>query len=103
MKTAIKTIKGGRNVFRDIGFDEDEAQNLMLRADLMMKIEAFVAKAGLTQKQAAELLGLTQPRLNLLIKGRLQHFSLDALVNIAARAGMRIRLSVSKAPPRKAA
>jgi predicted XRE-type DNA-binding protein len=103
MNNSIKLTKGGRNIFRDINFAEEEAQNLLLRSDLMMKIETHVGNAGLTQKQATQLLGITQPRLNLLLKGRIQQFSLDGLVNIAARAGMRVRLSVSKAPPRKAA
>lgn len=95
--------KSGGNVFRDIGFPEEEAQNLLLRSDLMMKIDEFVEKNGLTQKQAAKVLGITQPRMNLLLKGKIQYFSLDALVNMASRAGMRVKLSVSKPVWKKAA
>lgn len=59
--------------------------------------------AEITQKEAAKTLGVTQPRLNQLLKGKIQLFSLDALVNMASRAGMQVRLSVSKVVSRKAA
>jgi predicted XRE-type DNA-binding protein len=65
-------------VFRDLGFDKDEAENLKLRAELMMRIEDFYRKSGLTQIEAARALGLTQPRLSALLKGRIGLFSIDA-------------------------
>lgn len=103
MKARVKMTKSSGNVFRDIGFPEEEAQNLLLRSDLMMKIDEFVEKNGLTQKQAAKILGVTQPRVNLLLNGKIQYFSLDALVNMASRAGMRVKLSVSRSVSKKAA
>ena len=63
----------------------------------MMKIENFYRRSGLTQAGAAKILGLTQPRLNALLKGRIGLFSLDALVNIASRAGLNVRLVIKKA------
>ena len=54
-------------------------------------------KSGLTQAAAAKALGVTQPRLNALLKGKIGLFSLDALVNIASRAGLNVRLVVKKA------
>ena len=51
----------------------------------------------MTQQEAANLLGITQPRLNLLLKGKIEKFSLDALVNMLAKAGMRVKLTVRKA------
>jgi len=62
-----------------------------------MGIEAFYRRSGLTQAQAAKQLGITQPRLNALLKGRIGLFSLDALVNIASRAGLNVRLVIRKA------
>lgn len=97
MTKRVKIEKGSGNVFQDIGFPPHEAQNLLMRAELMVKVETFVDKSGLTQKEAAKLLGLTQPRLNDLLKGKIDKFSLDALVNMLARAGMKVRLTVRNA------
>jgi predicted XRE-type DNA-binding protein len=58
-------------------------------------IEQFVERSGLTQGRAAAVLGLTQPRLNALLKGKIDQFSLDALVNTAARAGLQVELHVT--------
>jgi len=93
----LKMVKGSDNVFRDLGFPEPEAQNLLLRSRLMMKVRDFVERSGLTQHEAARALGITQPRLNLLLKGKINKFSLDALVNMLANAGMKVNLTVKKA------
>lgn len=97
MTKRLKIEKGSGNVFLDIGFPPGEAQNLLMRADLMLKIERFVRKSGMTQKEAAKLLGITQPRLNLLLKRKIELFSLDALVNMVTRTGMQVKLTVKKA------
>jgi predicted XRE-type DNA-binding protein len=93
----LKRVRGSGNVFRDIGLGKDDAENLKLRSELMMRIEDFYRKSNLTQADAAATLGLTQPRLNALLKGKIDLFSLDALVNIANRAGLSVRLVVRKA------
>lgn len=97
MGRKLKVTRGSGNVFADLGFDKAEAENLKLRAELMMRIEEFYRKSGMTQSEAAEALGLTQPRLNALLKGKIGLFSLDALVNVASRAGLNVRLVVRKA------
>ena len=97
MSEKLKMEIGSGNIFRDIGFDKAEAENLKLRSALMMRIEDWVKASGLTQAAAAKLLGLTQPRLNAMLKGRIDLFSLDALVNIASKAGLSVRLVVKKA------
>jgi predicted XRE-type DNA-binding protein len=97
MSGKLKITRGSGNVFVDLGFDKAEAENLRLRAELMMRIEDFYRKSGMTQSQAAEALGLTQPRLNALLKGKIGLFSLDALVNVASRAGLNVRLVIRKA------
>jgi predicted XRE-type DNA-binding protein len=97
MTKRIKITEGSDNVFRDIGFGEVEAENLKLRADLMIRIEKYVKQSGMTQAEAARELGITQPRLNQLLKGKIQLFSLDALVNMLAQAGMRVNMTVKKA------
>lgn len=95
--------KGSGNVFADLGFDLEEAQHLVLRSELMHAISGHVRDSGQTQQQAARLFGVTQPRLNMLLKGKINEFSLDALVGMLAKAGMRVEMKVKKAPARKAA
>lgn len=95
MATKLKMTVGSDNVFRDIGFSEGEAENLLLRSELMSQVRE-VAR-GYTQQEAAKILGITQPRLNQLLKGKISLFSLDALVNMLGKAGMRVSMKVKKA------
>ncbi|MGE5647808.1 MAG: helix-turn-helix domain-containing protein [Acidobacteriota bacterium] len=74
-----------------------QAANLRVRADLMRQIAAFVKKQGWTQTEAAEHCGVTQPRINDLLRGRVSRFSLDALVNISTALGCRVRLDLEAA------
>ena len=97
MNERPQRTRGSGNVFRDIGFPAEEAENLKLRADLMMRIEEYYRKSGVTQSSMAKALGLTTPRFNALLKGKIGLFSLDALVNIAVRAGLRVELRIRKA------
>jgi predicted XRE-type DNA-binding protein len=97
MNKPMKRVVGTENIFRDIGFDDAEAENLKLRSTLMQRVEKFVKQSNMTQSAAAGVLGITQPRLNQLLKGKIQLFSLDALVNMLANAGMRVTLTVKKA------
>ena len=97
MKERLKRTRGSGNIFVDLGFDKAEAENLKLRSELMMRIEDSYRRSGMTQAAAAKALGITQPRLNALLKGKISLFSLDALVNIATRAGLNVSLTVKKA------
>ena len=95
MAGKLKITEGSDNIFRDLGFAEDEAENLKLRAALMSEVRGLAA--GATQQEAAKLFGITQPRLNDLLQGKIGKFSLDALVNMLGKAGMRVKLTVKKA------
>ena len=97
MTEQLKMERGSGNVFADIGFSREEAQNLQLRSDLMTRIERFVKRSGMTQSDAARALGVTQPRLNDLLRGKIDKFSLDALVKMLGHAGMRVEVRVKKA------
>jgi predicted XRE-type DNA-binding protein len=97
MSAKIRITRGSGNVFRDMGYGKAEAESLKMRSELMMRIDNFHRESGMTQGESARLLGLTQPRLNALLKGRLSLFSLDMLVNIASRAGLNVRLVIKKA------
>ena len=92
--TELKMTKGSANVFEDLGFDVRESQNLLLRSQTMVSLVLWFNASGLTQSAAAKTLGTTQPRFNQLLKGKIEIFSLDALVNMATSAGMRVGLSI---------
>ena len=74
-----------------------EAENMKLRSTLLIAISEAVAAWHVTQTEAARRLGVTQPRLNDLLRGRIGNFSLDALVALAARAGLGVHLEITKA------
>lgn len=97
MTKKLNIVVGSDNVFRDLGFPEGEAQNLLLRADLVIHIRKVIEKLGLTQAEAAKRASITQPRMNDLVKGRTEKFTLDAMVNVAAQLGYVVKLSLKKA------
>ncbi len=83
----------GGNVFADLGFGVEEAENLRLRSHLMMKIEDIIQESELKQKQAAALFGVSQPRISDLKRGKICEFTIDSLVNMLGHAGIRIDLT----------
>lgn len=72
------------------------AANMKARAEMMNAIRESVASWDMTQAAAAKRLGLTQPRMNDLLRGRINKFSLDALINLATRAGLSVRVQIAK-------
>ena len=91
----MKVQRSTGNVFRDLGFGGKEAESLRLRAELMVEVRRLIQARKLTQRSAASLLGVTQPRISDLIRGKIDLFSIDTLVNMLARAGMRVQLRVA--------
>jgi predicted XRE-type DNA-binding protein len=85
------------NVWDAIEDSPEEAANLSLRSDLMMQIEELIKESGWTQAEAAKRCGVTQPRINDLLRGRISRFSLDALVNIASALGRKVTISLDEA------
>ena len=73
------------------------AENMKMRSALMMALNEFIAVEGLSQAKAAELLGVTQPRISDLVRGRINLFSLDTLVNMVADAGLKVEMKVGRA------
>jgi predicted XRE-type DNA-binding protein len=71
-----------------------EAANMKARSELMIALQDAIEAWALTQSTSAKRLGVSQPRLNDLLKGRISKFSLDALINLAARAGLDVRIGV---------
>jgi len=90
MRTSARESKispSSGNVFSDLGFDDAEAQVMALRADLMAQLTKQIASRKMTQVTASKLLGVSQGRVSDLTRGKVDKFSLDALVQFAAKLG----------------
>ena len=85
-------MKSKRSVdlFADLGFDPAEAENLRIRSAMMRAVISFIRQQKLSQSNAAELLGVTQPRISDLMRGKIHLFSIESLVKILAAAGLRV-------------
>jgi predicted XRE-type DNA-binding protein len=91
-KRKSTVTRSGGNVFRDLGFPAQEAEHLLVRSDLMIRIEKEIRARDLTQAEAARRLGVSQPRVSDLMRGRLDLFSTDALIDMLGRLGLRVRV-----------
>jgi predicted XRE-type DNA-binding protein len=88
----VKLSRSSGNVFRDLGFSPEEAEYLKVRAEMMLNLQKVIRARGLKQAEAAELLGVTQPRVSDLMRGRIDLFSIDTLIDMLARLGVRAKL-----------
>lgn len=96
----VKVTRSSGNVFRDLGFPKDEAEHLLVRADLLIQIQKALKAKGVKQAEAAKVLGVTQPRVSDLVRGRTDLFSVDSLIDMLARLGVRVRLVVIRSRKR---
>ena len=85
------------NVFADLGFDQHEAENLLVRARLMAAIKAYIEAEGITQREAAERFNVAQPRISEIYQGKIELFSADKLINMLARVGRHVEISINQA------
>lgn len=85
------------NVFKDLGFDAEEAENLRLRSEMIIALRHYIERKNMTQKQAADRFGVTQPRISDLIRGKIGKFTIDMLVNMLSSIGIRVQLVMKKA------
>jgi len=92
---SIRARRASDNVFRDLGFSEDEAENLKIRADLMIELTKLIEVKALTQTDAAKLLGVTQPRISDLVRGKIDRFSVDTLIEMLGHAGASVSVMVT--------
>ena len=93
---AERIRRSSGNVFKDLGFPPEEAAHLLIRTGLMLQIERILKERGLTQAKAAVLLGVTQPRVSDIVRGRVDLFSIDSLVDLLARLGVSVTLRTSR-------
>ena len=91
------TAKRYKSVWDAIGEDSATAENLKIRAALMRKLVASITATGMTQSEAAKRLGVTQPRISDLTRGKVDLFSIDSLVNMLSAIGLHVDIRVKKA------
>ena len=92
-----KTVNRYDSVWDALADTPEQAANLRARSELMQKIAAIVKENGWTQVEAARRCGVTQPRMNDLLRGRVSRFSLDALVNLATAIGRKVHFELEAA------
>jgi predicted XRE-type DNA-binding protein len=83
------------NVWDAIEDTPAQAENMKLRSALMMALKDHIARTGLSQSEAAKLLGVTQPRISDLMRGKIELFGLDTLVNMIGAAGLHVEMRIS--------
>ena len=84
----IKITPSSGSVFADLGFSDEEAEHLRIRSTLMIELRKLIEERNLTQSEAAKSMKVTQPRISDLVRGKIDLFSIDALVGMLACAGI---------------
>jgi predicted XRE-type DNA-binding protein len=85
------------SVWDAIEDDPGQRENLKMRSALMIALKEHIVSEGITQAQAAKKFGVTQPRISDLVRGKIELFAIDTLVNMLARAGLHIEIQIEKA------
>jgi len=83
------------NVFADLGFEPEEAVKLKIRSQLMMEMSEWIKEKQLKQEDAAELLGISRPRVSDVMRRKIDKFTIDALVDLLERTGKHITVNVA--------
>jgi predicted XRE-type DNA-binding protein len=91
---AAKVHRSSDNVFADLGFEAEEAANLQLRSMLMIQLRKRLTALGATQAQSGRVLGVSQPRVRDLLRGKIDRFSVDTLIKLLGKTGAEVRVSV---------
>ncbi len=92
----MRKTKAAGNVFSDIGFQGEEAANLLIRAQLMTVLAKFMEENELKQEKAAKLFGVTQPRISDLKRGKIKLFTVDTLIEMLSKAGLGVAVKISR-------
>ena len=102
-KSTVRVTPSTGNVFRDLGFSKEESEHLLVRADLLIQVQKAITSRRLKQTEAAKVLRVTQPRVSDVLRGRIDLFSTDALIDMLASLGVGVRLVVRPGRPKKVA
>jgi predicted XRE-type DNA-binding protein len=90
----MEWVESCGNVYKDLGFSDDEAANLLVRSELMLMVKDLIRERGWTQQEAATQLDVHQPRVSDLFQGRVGNFSVDALMSWLHKLGKEVIISV---------
>jgi predicted XRE-type DNA-binding protein len=92
----VRRTRSTGNVFEDAGFPPAEAAHLLIRTDLILQVADIIEKRGLTQRATAVALDVTQPRISDLVRGRVELFSIDTLVEMLNRLGVSVTVKTTR-------
>jgi len=96
----MRATKGSENVFVDCGFPPAEAENLRIRAKMMMVLTGYIQERKITQSRAARVMGVSQPRISDLVRGKIGLFRIDTLVNMVTAAGLKVDVGITAGRPK---
>src|SRR6266699_5355454 len=96
----MRATRGRENVFVDCGFPPTEAENLRIRAKMMMALTGYIQERKITQSRAARIMGVSQPRISDLICGKIGLFTIDTLVRMVTAAGLKVEVDIRAGRPR---
>ena len=91
----MRATKGSENVFVDCGFPPTEAENLRIRAKMMMALTGYIQERKITQSRAARIMGVSQPRISDLVRGKIGLFTIDTLVNMVTATGLKVDVDIA--------
>jgi predicted XRE-type DNA-binding protein len=91
----MRVTKGSENVFVDCGFPPAEAENLRIRAKMMIALTGYIQERKITQSRAARIMGVSQPRISTLLRGKIGLFTIDTLVNMVTAAGLKVDVDIT--------
>ena len=91
----MRLTKGNENVFVDCGFPPAAAENLRIRAKMMMALTGYIQERKITQSHAAKIMGVSQPRISDLVRGKIGLFTIDTLVEMLSRVGKPVKSAIS--------
>ena len=91
----MRVTEGNENVFVDCGFPPLEAENLRIRAKLMVALTGYIQERRITQSRAAKTMGVSQPRISDLMRGKIGLFTIDTLVNMVTAAGLKVDIDIA--------
>lgn len=83
---------GSDNLFKDLGHSDEDAFNLLLRSELLTEIASLIQQRGLSQAEAAKILGVKQPRISEVMTGRISKFKVDILIKYLSRLGVKVHI-----------
>jgi predicted XRE-type DNA-binding protein len=96
----MRATTGNENVFVDCGFAPTEAENLRIRAKMMMVLTGYIGEKKITQARAARIMGVSQPRISDLVRGKIGLFTIDTLVNMLTAAGLKVDVDITAVRPK---